>query len=171
MCVRRYTKHRLSLESDFAATRGNGFPRCDREPKDLIKDEMSMVPKVFSLAIACLLSLTAEAQLSSSRVSPMNCIGRYHGFGYGDGYHACQDGKCKPSNDSSFWKPWESISSFHAKPTSPPSRWWQTSGVRISPASPLPFTPPQAVPPSPSLYEWVPQFQAMGSRRKGIEID
>lgn len=84
-----------------------------------------MVPRVFSLAIACLLSLPAHAQLPSSRGSSTNHLGRYHGFGYSDGYHACQDGKCKTSNASSSgkpwkpWKPWEPISILHAKPTSP----------------------------------------------------
>ena len=93
-----------------------------------------MVPRVFSLAIACLLSLPAHAQLPSSRGSSTNHLGRYHGFGYSDGYHACQDGKCKTSNASSSgkpwkpWKPWEPIAILHAKPTSPAtSRLGKTS--------------------------------------------
>jgi len=118
-----------------------------------------MVPRVFSLAIASLLSLPAQAQLPSSRGSSINDLGRYYGFGYSDGYHACQDGKCKTSNASSSWKPWEPIAVLHAKPTSPAtSRLGKTSSSSISPTY-LPhrngrhsetFKPVQSYSPSPS---------------------
>lgn len=93
-----------------------------------------MVTRVFSLAIACLLTLTAQAQLSSSRGFSLNTIGRHQGFGYSDGYHACEHGNCKPSKPSSFWKSWEPTASLHAKPSYPAaSRLGQTSSIRLSP--------------------------------------
>lgn len=56
---------------------------------------------------------TAEAQLpSQNRFSPINYFGRWQGFGYSDGYHACKEGRC-PSK--------QSFSSYYGEPTSPPS--------------------------------------------------
>lgn len=54
-----------------------------------------------------------EAQLpSQNRFSPINYFGRWQGFGYSDGYHACKEGRCPPKL---------SFSSFYGEPTSPPS--------------------------------------------------
>jgi hypothetical protein len=55
----------------------------------------------------------AAAQLpSQNRFSPINYFGRWQGFGYSDGYHACKEGRCPPK-----W----SFSSFCGEPTSPPA--------------------------------------------------
>ena len=55
----------------------------------------------------------SEAQLpSQNRFSPINYFGRWQGFGYSDGYHACKEGRCPPKL---------SFSSFYGEPTSPPS--------------------------------------------------
>jgi len=71
-----------------------------------------------ALAITGLCPRYADAQLpSQNRFSPINYFGRFSGFGYSDGYHACKDGRC---SSGSLWKPWESVSSFYGEPTLPP---------------------------------------------------
>ena len=77
-----------------------------------------MPTRLLSIAFACLFSISAQAQLSSDRFSPINYFGRYHGFGYSDGYHACKDGRC---STGSSWKGWSAISTLSDFPTSPPS--------------------------------------------------
>ena len=77
-----------------------------------------MPTRLLSIAFACLFSMSAQAQLSSDRFSPINYFGRYHGFGYSDGYHACKDGRC---STGSSWKGWSAMSTLSDFPTSPPS--------------------------------------------------
>lgn len=70
------------------------------------------------VSLVCLFAANAQAQLPSSRFSPVNYFGRYHGFGYSDGYHACKDGNCsRPS-----WSPFGSMSTFYGAPSAPPTR-------------------------------------------------
>ncbi len=83
-----------------------------------------MVTRLLSVAFVCVFNVAALAQLPSESFSPLNYFGRYHGFGYSDGYHACKDGHCnsdKGKRNGSIWKPWESMSSFYGSPTAPPS--------------------------------------------------
>ncbi len=83
-----------------------------------IKDEKIMIARVIAFCLLSICSSSLWAQLPSARFSPINYFGRYHGFGYSDGYHACKDGRCGPT---SGWKPWESMSSFYGSPTPPPA--------------------------------------------------
>ena len=77
-----------------------------------------MLTRLMSIAFASFFCAAAQAQLSSDRFSPINYFGRYHGFGYSDGYHACKDGKCKTG---SSWISWTGMSSFYGEPTPPPN--------------------------------------------------
>jgi len=77
-----------------------------------------MPTRLLSIAFACFFGAAAQAQLASDRLSPLNYFGRYHGFGYSDGYHACKDGRCKTG---SSWTNWTGISTFHSEPTPPPN--------------------------------------------------
>jgi hypothetical protein len=81
--------------------------------------------KLTSFAGVVWLSSSCLAQLPAQRVSPVNLLGRYHGFGYSDGYHECKDGKCK--TPVSLPKPWAPISSFYGQPTEPPKTQWLPS--------------------------------------------
>ena len=81
---------------------------------DLFKDEMIMLTRLLSFAFVGVFAAVAQAQLPSERFSPINYFGRYHGFGYSDGYHACKGGRC---NSWSLWKPWESMSSLYGSPS------------------------------------------------------
>ena len=75
---------------------------------------MIMFTRLLSFALVSVLTVAAQAQLPSERFSPINYFGRYHGFGYSDGYHACKEGRC---NSWSLWKPWESMSSLYSSHT------------------------------------------------------
>ena len=84
-----------------------------------------MVTRLLSVAIVCVFNVAANAQLPSDSFSPLNYLGRFHGFGYSEGYHACKDGRCnsgKGGSGSSIWKPWESMSSFYGSATAPPNQ-------------------------------------------------
>jgi len=122
-----------------------------------------MLKRPLSIALVCVFSVAAQAQLPSERFSPINYFGRFHGFGYSDGYHACKDGRCNTkgntngningnsnsnSNSWSTWKPWESMSSFYGSPSPPPSN--RVLGVRAMPI-PMSQNYSQAYYPSPSL--------------------
>ena len=108
-----------------------------------------MLKRPLSIALVCVFSVAAQAQLPSERFSPINYFGRFHGFGYSDGYHACKDGRCNTKGNSrSTWKPWESMSSFYGSPTPPPSD--RALGVRAISMSQN-YT--QAYYPSPSLEQ------------------
>ena len=90
-----------------------------------------MLTRLLSIAIVSVFSIAAQAQLHSDRYSPINYLGRYSGFGYSDGYHACKDGQCnngsmlKPTMAKlsmakpSTWNPWEPMSSFYGSATAP----------------------------------------------------
>ena len=83
-----------------------------------------MVTRLLSVAIVCVFNVAAHAQLPSESFSPLNYLGRFHGFGYSEGYHACKDGRCdsgKSGSSASIWKPWESMSSYYSTATAPPS--------------------------------------------------
>ncbi len=80
-----------------------------------------MLTRFLSIAIVSAFGVAAQAQLPSDRFSPINYLGRYHGFGYSEGYHACKEGRCNSASGGSFWKPWESMSSFYGSATAPPS--------------------------------------------------
>ena len=82
-----------------------------------------MVTRLLSVAIVCVFNVAAHAQLPSESFSPLNYFGRFHGFGYSEGYHACKDGRCDSgkSGSASIWKPWESMSSYYGTATAPPS--------------------------------------------------
>lgn len=85
-----------------------------------------MVTRLLSVALVCVFNVAAQAQLPSESFSPLNYLGRFHGFGYSEGYHACKDGRCdsdnsKSSRGGSIWKPWESMSSYYGTATAPPS--------------------------------------------------
>ena len=124
------------------------WERCP-PTSDLFKDEMIMLTRPLSIALVCVFSVAAEAQLPSERFSPINYFGRFHGFGYSDGYHACKDGRCNTNGNSwSTWKPWESMSSFYDSPTPPPSN--RVLGVRAIPMSQNYI---QAYYPSPSIEQ------------------
>ena len=73
-----------------------------------------MFTRLLSFALVSVLTVAAQAQLPTERFSPINYFGRYHGFGYSDGYHACKEGRC---NSWSLWKPWESMSSLYSSHT------------------------------------------------------
>jgi hypothetical protein len=78
-----------------------------------------MVARLMILPVVCLLSVVAHAQLpSQNRVTPINYFGRFHGFGYSDGYHACKDERPKSWYS---WSPLSGMSSFYGEPTLPPS--------------------------------------------------
>ncbi len=77
-----------------------------------------MFARILSVAFVCLIPGISLAQLPSQHFSSINYLGRYLGFGYSDGYHACKDGRCTPNGQS---KNWDSISSFYGSPTLPPS--------------------------------------------------
>lgn len=113
---------------------------------DLFKDEMIMLTRLLSIALVFVFTVAAQAQLPSERFSPINYFGRFHGFGYSDGYHACKDTRCNSSWLN--WKPWESMSSFYGSPTPPPSN--RVLGVR---ATPMSQNYQQAYYPSPSLEQ------------------
>ena len=80
-----------------------------------------MIMRAISLTFVCFLSVTAQAQFPSARVSPINTFGRYLGFGYSDGYHACKEPRAALTSSWSLRKPFESVSSFYGTPTPPPS--------------------------------------------------
>lgn len=97
----------------------NGSPMsATRQSVIYSKDEMIMPTRLLSIAFASFFCAVAQAQLSSDRFSPINYFGRYHGFGYSDGYHACKDGRC---NTGSSWINWTGVSTFYGEPTPPPS--------------------------------------------------
>ena len=81
-----------------------------------------MLTRLLSIAFVSVFSIAAQAQLHSDRYSPINYLGRYSGFGYSEGYHACKEGGCKSGSmgKSSMLKPWESLSSFYGSATAPP---------------------------------------------------
>ena len=94
---------------------------------DLFKDEVIMLSRLLSIAFVSVLAVAAQAQLPSERFSPINYFGRYHGFGYSDGYHACKEDRCNSWSPSKHWespskhwgalsKPWESMSSLYGSP-------------------------------------------------------
>ena len=93
----------------------------------MIKLRLFSMTMLMPIAISVVsFSNDANAQLpSQNHVSPINYFGRYHGFGYSDGYHACKNSR--PSAWS-MWKPWESMSSFYGEPTLPPSSHFRTHG-------------------------------------------
>ena len=105
-----------------------------------------MFSRLLSIAFVSVLAVTAQAQLPSARFSPINYFGRYHGFGYSDGYHACKEGRC---NTWSIWKPWESMSkpwgsmsSLYGMPTPSssnraPSHSNQAVGIQTTNNSPM----------------------------------
>ncbi len=83
-----------------------------------------MFTRPLSIVFVSVLAIAAQAQLPSAQVSRINYLGRYHGFGYSDGYHACKEVKC---NSWSVWKPWESMSKpweLMSKPWVPMSKPW-----------------------------------------------
>ena len=122
-----------------------------------------MLTRPLSIALVCVFTVAAQAQLPSERVSPINYFGRFHGFGYSDGYHACKDGRC---NNSSWlnWKPWESMSSFYGSPTPPPSH--RVLGVR---AIPMSQNYQQPYYPSPSL-EQSTDFSALPTPASQLQL-
>lgn len=124
-------------------------PTCD-----LFKDGLIMLTRPLSIALVCVFSAAAQAQLPSERFSPINYFGRFHGFGYSDGYHACKDARCN-SNSWSKWKPWESMTSFYRSPTPPPND--RVLGAR---AIPMSQNYPQAYYPS-SNVEQSTDFSAL----------
>lgn len=75
-----------------------------------------MQTRILSLALVLLGTSISQAQMPSHRFSPINYFGRYHGFGYSDGYHACKTGKCTTVS----WNPLKSMSTFYGEPTAPP---------------------------------------------------
>ncbi len=72
-----------------------------------------MITRLLSVVLVGVWTVAAQAQLPSEHFSPINYFGRYHGFGYSDGYHACKEGRC---NSWSLWKPWEPMSSLYSSP-------------------------------------------------------
>ena len=89
-----------------------------------------MFARLFSIAFVSVLAVAAQAQLPSERFSPINYFGRYHGFGYSDGYHACKEVRC---NSWSMSKPWESMSKHWESPS---KTWASPSSPGASPSSP-----------------------------------
>ena len=82
-----------------------------------------MVTRLLSVAFVCVFNVSAHAQLPSESFSPLNYLGRFYGFGYSDGYHACKDGRCesgKSGSSGSIWKPWESMSTYYGTASAPP---------------------------------------------------
>ncbi len=94
-----------------------------------------MLTRLLSIAIVSAFVVAAQAQLPSDRFSPINYLGRYSGFGYSEGYHACKDGRSNSSNSKSMWKPWESMSSFYGSATTPPNN--RSVGMRTTHVAPL----------------------------------
>jgi hypothetical protein len=77
-----------------------------------------MFARMLSLAFVSLIPGISLAQLPSQHFSSINYLGRYLGFGYSDGYHACQDGRCTPVGQP---KSWDAMSTFYGSPTLPPN--------------------------------------------------
>ncbi len=94
-----------------------------------------MLTRFLSIAIVSALGAAAQAQLPSDRFSPINYLGRYHGFGYSEGYHACKEARCNSASSGSFWKPWESMSNFYGSATAPPNN--RSVGMRTNNVAPL----------------------------------
>ncbi len=141
-----------------------------------------MVTRLLSVAIVCVFNVAAHAQLPSESFSPLNYLGRFHGFGYSEGYHACKDGRCDSGKNgsASIWKPWESMSTNYSTATAPPSNRVVTQRApskaplysqencvapSFSPVAPS-FGPPMGVSPlpmyqapPPSLPKWAPTPQ------------
>lgn len=77
-----------------------------------------MQTRFLSLVLVLVGASLSEAQMPSHRFSPINYFGRYHGFGYSDGYHACKTERCSTVS----WNPLKSMSTFYGEPTAPPPR-------------------------------------------------
>ncbi|MCU0711743.1 MAG: hypothetical protein MUC43_06760 [Pirellula sp.] len=71
-----------------------------------------------SVLLGSVLSSTSFGQLpNQTKTSPINYFGRFHGFGYSDGYHSCPNNQCGPNRS---WAKPASFSSFYGEPTAPP---------------------------------------------------
>ena len=115
--------------------------------------------RLFSLLLVSFSSLAAQAQLPSNNWSPLNYFGRYHGFGYSDGYHSCKDGNCHGarglrSNLTPFSNDRDPIATFYGSPTTPsgapliqPMQVVPTEQIQATPSKPK---TPETVPPAPS---------------------
>ncbi len=101
-----------------------------------------MRSRLLSIALVCVFTHSADAQLPSDRYSPLNYVGRVFGFGYSDGYHACKDEKCSKPTVS---KHWESISPRLTYPASPPSRTIVARPVIDSPSYAREYGVPQII--------------------------
>jgi len=141
-----------------------------------------MLTRFLSVVLVCVGSSLVQAQLPSSRFSPLNYFGRNQGFGYSDGYHACKDRKGEDrKNRESGWSSWSlakptwSMSNFYGAPTSPDGSSININAPSFSPAysendfqyqafpqsEPIPSVeqrlPPQTKPQyAPGPYESVP---------------
>ena len=77
-----------------------------------------MFARILSVAFLCMISGFSQAQLPSQHFYSINHLGRYFGFGYSDGYHACKDGRCSTDGKS---KNWDFVSTLSGQPTLPPN--------------------------------------------------
>ena len=93
---------------------------------------MIVIARILSVAVVCLTPGISLSQLPSQHFSSINYLGRYFGFGYSDGYHACKDGRCNAIGQP---KTWDSMSSFYGSPTLPPSN--KLVGRQLTMSSPL----------------------------------
>ena len=82
-----------------------------------------MLSRILAMAFVCVIPGISQAQLPSqplpTQLFPsIHYLGRYLGVGYGDGYHACKDGRGNLNGPS---KNWNSVSTFYGSPTLPPN--------------------------------------------------
>jgi len=91
-----------------------------------------MLARFLSMAFVCVIPGISLAQLPSQPFSSINTLGRYFGFGYSDGYHACKDGRCATKGKP---KSWDSMSSFYDSPTLPPNN--RVIGRQLTMSSPI----------------------------------
>jgi len=127
-----------------------------------------MRTRLLSIAIVSVFSFSAQAQLPPDRYSPLNYIGRFTGFGYSDGYHACKDERCKTK---SWWNPLESMSSIYGSPTAPPTR---SNVGRPAIASPVyiqsPYPASQVTAYQESMQSFHPQLQSAPTAQQQWEV-
>jgi hypothetical protein len=76
-----------------------------------------MFARILAVAFVFMVPGISNAQLPAQHFYSINHLGRYLGFGYSDGYHACKDGRCSEAKSRN----WDFVSTFSGPPTLPPN--------------------------------------------------